>query len=118
MANKFKDFDAMFSEMKAETLAFRAYGKMYQIRKEIPAAIVLEMARMESTDNIPTQMIFRAGAAIFGEEMLRELCAKPDFSANRLAKMVEWAFRAINGNPDDDMQEMTEDDTGASEGKN
>lgn len=118
MANKFKDFDAMFSEMKAETLAFRAYGKMYQIRKEIPAAIVLEMARMESTDNIPTQMIFRAAAAIFGDKTLRELCAKPDFSANRLAKMVEWAFKTINGKPDDDMQEMTEDDTGASKGKN
>lgn len=118
MANKFKDFDAMFSEMKAETISFRAYGKMYHIRKEIPAIIVLEMARMENKATISPQLIFRAATAIFGEDTLRELCTKPGFSAKRLEKMVEWAFNAINGKADDDMQEMTEDDTGASEGKN
>lgn len=118
MANKFKDFDAMFSEMKAETISFRAYGKMYQIRKEMPAVIVLEMARMESDAQLSSQLIFRTASAIFGEETLRELCSKPNFSANKLEKMVEWAFKTINGKPDDDMQEMTEDDTGASEGKN
>ena len=118
MANKFKDFDAMFSEMKAETIAFRAYGKIYQIRKEIPAVIVLEMARMENNVNITPQLIFRSAAAIFGEETLRELCSQPNFSAKKLEKMVEWAFNVINGKPDDDMQEMTEDDAGASEGKN
>ena len=118
MANKFKDFDAMFSEMTAETIAFRAYGKMYRIRKEIPAVIVLEMARMENKVNVTPQLIFRAASAIFGEETLRELCSKPNFSAKKLEKMVEWAFSAINGKADDDMQEMTEDDAGAPERKN
>ena len=118
MANKFKDFDAMFSEMTSETIPFRAYGKMYHIRKEVPAVIVLEMARMESKANVTPQLIFKAATAIFGEETLRELCSKPGFSAKKLEKMVEWAFNAINGKADDDMQEMTEDDTGASEGKN
>jgi len=118
MANKFKDFDAMFSEMTAETIPFRAYGKIYHIRKEIPAVIVLEMARMEEGATISQKLIFKTAAAIFGDDVLRELCAKPGFSAKKLEKMVEWAFSAINGKADDDMQEMTEDDTGASDGKN
>lgn len=117
MANKFKDFDAMFSEMTAETIPFRAYGKIYHIRKEIPAVIVLEMARMEDGAAISPKMIFKAAAGIFGEEVLSELCKKPGFSAKKLEKMVEWAFAAINGKADDDMQEMTEDDSGASKGK-
>lgn len=119
MANRMKDFDNMFSEMKKETIPFKVYGKTYEIYKEIPAVIVLEMARHEDSDNMPSRLLFQAAEAIFGRETLDELCKQRDFSIVKLSKMVEWAFKAINGTDEDDEPEgVTEDDTGAVERKN
>lgn len=118
MGKKYKDFDAMFSEMKSETIPFKVFGKTYQINKEIPAFVVLEMARHENDAELSTKFLFRAGEAIFGKETLDELCKQKGFSAEKLGMMIKWAFEAINGKDEPEIEEITEDDTGAKPEKN
>ena len=119
MAKKYKDFDAMFAEMNHETIPFKAFGKIYEIPKKIPASVVLEMARREKDDTLDNVFLFKTAAAIFGQKCLDELTAHTEFSAEMLSEMIRWAFQAINGKTDDDdLEELTEDDTGAVETKN
>lgn len=116
MANqKFKDFDAMFSEMTRETIPFKIFGKTYEIYKEIPASLVLELSRHEQNEDMSTMFLLKCGNMIFGEDVLNEICANPAFSAKMLGTLIRWAFNEINGNGehDEDGQEFTEDDTGA-----
>ena len=117
MAN-FKDFDAAFAEMHKEKVKFKAFGKEYWIRKEVPAFVVLEMARHENDETLSTKFLFRAGEAIFGKKTLDELCANEGFSSEMLASMIKWAFDVINGKEEEEPEEVTEDDTGVKHEKN
>ena len=118
MSNKYKDFDQMFAEMKVETIPFKAFGKVYQIRKEIPAVVVLNMARLEDGQSLPNRLIFEAAEQIFGRDTLNEFCAQPGLSADKLSAMMRWAFEAINGVEDSEPEALTEDDIGAKPSKN
>lgn len=85
----------MFARMKGETVPFRAYGKEYRIPRDLPADVVLRLARCEG--EIPAPLIFEAAARVFGEEALAELCAHDDFTLPRLEAMLEWAFDVCCG---------------------
>lgn len=112
MAKKFKSFDAFISEMKCETIPFEIFGKIYHIKKRIPAVIVLEMAKHEEDEAMPNSITFKAANQIFGEKILAELCKHPDFTVEVLSEMIKWAFSAINGAADEEeMQEITEEDS-------
>ena len=91
----YKDFDRMFARMKGETIPFRIYGKEYRIPCDLPAALVLELARCEG--EIPPQLVLRAAGRIFGETALAEICAHDDFTMGRLEAMLTWAFETIGG---------------------
>lgn len=91
----YKDFDRMFARMKGETIPFRIYGKEYHIPCDLPAALVLELARCEG--EVPAPLVIRAAGQIFGEDALREICAHADFTMGRLEAMLTWAFEAIGG---------------------
>lgn len=116
--SNYKNFDRMFSEMKQETIPFQVYGKTYRIKKAIPAAVVLEMARHEDDEGVPNSVLIRAAHSIFGDEALAEWCSRPDFSADRLGAMIRWAFQAINGQDEPDEPEpVTEDDMDGESGR-
>lgn len=113
----YKDFDAMFSQMKDDTIPFKIFGKVYQIKKSIPASIVLEMARMEEGHTLSSKFLYQAAEQIFGSETLREITSHPGFSAEMLNVMIEWAFTAINGK-EKAVEELTEDDAATDPEKN
>ena len=117
MAN-YKDFDAMFAEMKQETIPFKAFGKVYHINKRIPASIVLELSRREKGGTLDNDFMLNAGLQIFGNDILNELCAHHDFTVDMLGEMIKWAFEAINGKVEDEGEELTEDDMGVIHSKN
>mgnify|MGYP003571249869 CR=1 FL=1 len=110
----------MFAEMNRETIPFKIFGKTYEIYKEIPASLVLELARHEQDEDLGTAFLLKAGRAIFGDAMLDEICSNPSFSASQLGTLIRWAFQEINGNGENagDGEEITEDDTGAQQAKN
>ena len=107
----YKDFDAMFAEMHADTIPFKVFGKEYQIKKAIPADMVIELARMEDGESLPIKFLYRVGLKIFGKETLDEIMANPTFSSEMLNAMIQWAFQVINGKVDADGKELTEDDS-------
>ena len=113
-----KDFDAMFAEMHQETIPFRIYGKIYQIKKAIPAAIVLELSRQEKSAAMSTELLVRAARIIFGEKQLNQIVNHQGFSLDQLGVMVQWAFSAINGTDKPEPEAITEDDVSAGPEKN
>lgn len=114
----YKDFDAMFAEMHTDTIPFKVFGKEYQIKKELPADIVIELARKEDDDNLSPKFLYRVGLKIFGKETMDEIMAHPGFNAEMLNSMIQWAFQAINGKDGEDIDEMTEDDSSTEQAKN
>ena len=118
MANKFKDFDAMVSDMHEETVPFKAFGKLYNIRKAIPAALVLELARKEKDETLSNEFVFKAARQIFGDAVLSDLCNNPDCTFDKLTKMIQWAFTTINGPEEEEPEEVTEDDVEGTKRKN
>ena len=92
-----EDFDRMFAEMRAETIPFRACGREYRIPGELPAAVVLELARHADEESLPPKLVLRCAEAIFGRTTLDELCAQPDFTLPKLEKLLEWAFSTVGG---------------------
>lgn len=91
----YKDFDAMFAQIKGETIPFRIYGREYRIAQDLPAMLVLELARCEG--DVPPKLVFDAARRIFGEEVLNELAAHDDFTLAKLEAMLNWAFGACSG---------------------
>ena len=116
---KYKDFDKMFSEIHHDTTSLKVYGKFYTIEKAIPAEFVLELAKYENTEDIPETLLIKTGRRIFGEKALKEWCNHSDFTADMLGEIIKWAFTEIMGKGEDeeeeeDFEELTEDDMGAS----
>lgn len=116
MAN-FKNFDAMLAQMKHETIPFQIFGKNYEIKKRIPAVVVLEMARHEESEAIPNKVLIEAGMQIFGKAIMDDLCKHEDFSVDVLSEMIKWAFEVINGT-EEEPEAVTEDDIGVLPEKN
>lgn len=115
---KFKDFDAMIAEMHHETEAFRIFGKEYHIKNDLPAIVVLEMSKYDDDVSIPTKVLIRAGRLIFGDDVLDELTAHPEFTTPVLFSMIRWAFSVCGGGEEKEMEEITEDDIGVTKRKN
>jgi len=88
----------MFAQMKGETIPYRIYGREYRIAADLPACLVLELARCEG--EVPPQLVLRAAERIFGSEALTEICAHDDFTMAKLEAMLCWAFGAIGGGGD------------------
>lgn len=91
----YKDFDAMFARMKGETIPFRIYGKEYHISPDLPAALVLELARCEG--DVPPKLVFSAAGRIFGKDVMDEIAAHDDFTLSKLEEMLSWAFEVCSG---------------------
>lgn len=85
----------MFAEMRGETIPYRIYGREYRIPSDLPAALVLELARCEG--EVPPKLILSAAERIFGKEVLTELSAHDDFTLPKLEAMLSWAFDACTG---------------------
>lgn len=116
---KYKDFDRMFAEMQGETIPFIAFGEEYQIKKQIPAWIPLEMSSYDDDHAMPAKTVFRAARMIFGEKQLSKLCENPDFTMDKLEIMLRWAFEAIQGKDEaEEAEEVTEDTMAAVPEKN
>ena len=79
MSGKYHDFDEQFAEMAGERASFKLFGRIYEIPRELPAALVLELARREADETLDNAFVFRAAERIFGAEVIEELCGHPEF---------------------------------------
>lgn len=85
----------MFARMRGDTIPYRVYGREYRIQSDLPASLVLELARCEG--DVPPKLILSAAERIFGQEVLDELAAHDDFTLPKLEAMLNWAFGACGG---------------------
>ena len=96
----FRDFDAMLAEMEGETLCFQLFGRRYRMKKRLPAAIVLKLARAEPDQRVEAELLAQAARALLGQRQFEELMANEDFSMDLMGEILKWAFQKIDGDPD------------------
>ena len=96
----FRDFDAMLAEMEGETLCFQLFGRRYRMKKRLPAAIVLKLARAEPDQRVEAELLAQAARALLGQKQFDELMANEDFSMDLMGEILKWAFQKIDGDPD------------------
>lgn len=97
----FRDFDAMLAEMEGETLCFQLFGRRYRMKKRLPAAIVLKLARAEPDQRVEAELLAQAARALLGQRQFDELMANEDFSMDLMGEILKWAFQKIDGDPGD-----------------
>lgn len=95
----FRDFDAMLAEMEGETLCFQLFGRRYRMKKRLPAAIVLKLARAEPDQRVEAELLAQAARALLGQRQFDELMANEDFSMDLMGEILKWAFQRIDGGP-------------------
>ena len=96
----FRDFDAMLAEMEGETLCFQLFGRRSRMKKRLPAAIVLKLARAEPDQRVEAELLAQAARALLGQRQFDELMANEDFSMDLMGEILKWAFQKIDGDPD------------------
>ena len=106
------NFDLFMQETEHRTLDVTIFGDVYTVPMEIPAIVPIMMARAEENMNPAesTRMIMRAADAMFGTEAVNKMCRK-GMTAKNIAKLVEKLFSEINGSDDDEVQELTDEDS-------
>lgn len=113
--NKLLDFDNFLAEKKRQYVDVKVFGKVYKVQKEIPAMLVIEMARAaERKKNDAAEngkMTLKMGEAMFGRAALDEICGK-GISSTDLAQLIDRTFAMITGKDVDgeDINAETVDD--------
>ena len=105
------DFDRFLAEVKQETLPVRVYGKVYRVRREVPAVLILTLALSDRQDGTAmAKACLQAAQTLFGDDALTEFC-RNGMSAAALCHLVEQTLSSIL----QPMQsEITYDDDGSS----
>lgn len=89
------DFDRFLSEIKQETLPVRVYGKIYRVRREIPAILMLTLALSDQQDTAAMGKAYlQAAQTLFGDEALKEFC-RYGMSSAALCNLVEQTLNRI-----------------------
>lgn len=114
MAKRTLNFDNFMTEKKQEPILVTVFGKEYPVKPEIPAIVMVTLAR-SNDKNISefeaTQMMIRAGDALFGKSVMNEFCDK-DMQASQLIELIKMVFEVINGKDvdGDDVEEISDED--------
>ena len=114
MAKRTLNFDNFMTEKKQEPIMVTVFGKEYPVKPEIPAIVMVTLARTNDTaisEFEATQMMIRAGDALFGKEIVDEFCSK-GMQASQLIELIKMVFETINGKDvdGDDVEELSDED--------
>ena len=114
MAGRTLNFDNVMTEKKQEPIMVTVYGKEYPVAPEIPAVVMVTLARTnESTmsESDAAMMILNAGDVLFGREAINEFCAK-GMRSEQLVTLIKMIFEMINGKDvdGDDTDEISDED--------
>ena len=114
MANRTLNFDNFMTEKKQEPIMVTVFGKEYPVKPEIPAIVMVTLARTNDT-NISefeaTKMLLNAGDVLFGKEAISEFCAK-GMQSDQLITLIKMVVETINGKDvdGDDVEELSDED--------
>jgi len=115
MASRTLNFDNFMTEKKQEPIKVTVFGKEYDVKPEIPAIVMVTLARTnESTmsESDAAMMILNAGDVMFGKKAISEFCQN-GMRADQLVTLIKMVFEMINGKDvDGDDVEEVDDETG------
>lgn len=108
------NFDNFMTEKNEEPIKVTVYGKEYPVKPEIPAVVMVTLARTNESsisDFEATKMLLNAGDVLFGHEAINEFCAK-GMRADQLIALIKAVFEAINGKDvdGDDVETISDED--------
>lgn len=108
---RFKDFDAMLSEKRQETVTIRVYGENYAIPAVVPAYIVLFSAKLAEEGEGYVDFLREAGDALFGRENMRKWTSQ-GMLLHQLESLIIGTISLINGEEEEEPEAVTEGDEG------
>lgn len=115
MKNRTLNFDNFMTEKKQEPIKVTVFGKEYDVKPEIPAIVIVTLARTNETslsESETAMMILNAGDEMFGKDTINEFCAK-GMRADQLVNLIKMVFDLINGKDvDGDTVEELDDESG------
>lgn len=99
------DFDAFRAEQKLEPLALKIGGKTYDLPPSLPAALALDVIRLNETmqkDEEPkVEDLLRIGAALFGgSEQFHSVLTEAGVSLEELGDLIQMVVEAYTGTAD------------------
>ena len=120
MANKTLNFDNFMTEKKQEPIMVTVFGKEYPVQPEIPAIVMVTLARSNEpsiSESEAAVMILKAGDVLFGENVVNDFCQK-GMTAENLVTLIKMVFDVINGKDVDgeDVEDISDEDSMTSSG--
>ncbi len=115
MAGRTLNFDNFMVEKNQEPIMVTVFGKEYPVKPQIPAVVMVTLARTNDT-NISefeaTKMLLNAGDILFGRDAISEFCAK-GMQSEQLIQLIKMVFETISGKDvdGDDVEEMSDEDS-------
>ena len=114
MANRTLNFDNFMVEKKQEPIMVTVLGKEYAVKPEIPAIVMVTLARTNDTsisEFEATKMMLNAGDVLFGKDAVNEMCAN-GLQADQLITLIKMVFETINGKDvdGDDAEDISDED--------
>lgn len=115
MKNRTLNFDNFMIEKKQEPILVTVYGKEYEVKPEIPAIVMVTLARTNEntiSEADATMMVLNAGDVLFGKDAINEFCSK-GMRADQLVNLIKMIFEMIKGKDvDGDTVEEVDDEAG------
>ena len=115
MKNRTLNFDNFMTEKKQEPILVTVFGKEYNVKPEIPAIVMVTLARTNEntiSEADATMMVLNAGDVLFGKDAINEFCAK-GMRADQLVNLIKMVFELIKGKDvDGDTVEEIDDEAG------
>lgn len=113
-AKRTLNFDNFMTEKQREPIMVTVYGKEYPVKPEIPAIVMVTLARTNDTsisEFDAAKMMFTAGDVLFGRKAIDEMCQN-GMRSDQLISLIKMVFELINGkNVDgDDVEEISDED--------
>ena len=115
MAGRTLNFDNFMVEKNQEPIMVTVFGKEYPVKPQIPAVVMVTLARTNDTsisEFEATKMLLNAGDILFGRDAISEFCAK-GMQSEQLIQLIKMVFETINGKDvdGDDVEEMSDEDS-------
>lgn len=115
MAGRTLNFDNFMVEKNQEPIMVTVFGKEYPVKPQIPAVVMVTLARTNDTsisEFEATKMLLNAGDILFGRDAISEFCAK-GMQSEQLIQLIKMVFETISGKDvdGDDVEEMSDEDS-------
>lgn len=114
MSQRTLNFDNFMSEKEREPIIVTVYGKDYKVKPEIPAVVMVTLARLNDSsvpDFESAKMLMHAADILFGKETINEFCDH-GMSSEEIVTLIRMVFDTINGKDvdGDDVESISDED--------